>query len=199
MAREDTRNRIVDVTADIILEKGYDGARTRDIAAKSGVSEATVFKYFSSKEELMKHLITSMVNKFTSESRIIIGRTIKDFSNQGKASFKELLKSIITERINYFMTENKLLKIIVREMLVNQALKKLFIDTIYNNFMGIMEVIIVKGIEAGEFRKTALKTLKDTIFGVIIYNTVINSVIDDSFDKSKAKEMTDILINGITA
>lgn len=199
MAREDTRNRIVDVTADIILEKGYDGARTRDIAAKSGVSEATVFKYFSSKEELMKHLITSMVNKFTSESRIIIGRTIKDFSNQGKASFKELLKSIIIERINFFMTENKLLKIIVREMLVNQALKKLFIDTIYNNFMGIMEVIIVKGIEAGEFRKTALKTLKDTIFGVIIYNTVINSVIDDSFDKSKAKEMTDILINGITA
>lgn len=199
MAKEDTRNRIVDVTADIILEKGYDGARTRDIAAKSGVSEATVFKYFSSKEELMKHLITSMVNKFTSESRIIIGRTIKDFSNQGKASFKELLKSIIIERINFFMTENKLLKIIVREMLVNQALKKLFIDTIYNNFMGIMEVIIVKGIEAGEFRKTALKTLKDTIFGVIIYNTVINSVIDDSFDKSKAKEMTDILINGITA
>lgn len=195
MSSQFTKKRIIKTSVDVILSKGYDAARTKEIAEKSGVSEATLFKYFKSKEDLLKIIIVHMIEDFTKESKEIISRCIKDFNN---GSYKKLLQEIIVERLNFFTKNNKLIKIIVREMLINPVLKKLFVQTIYNNLTSILEVVIAKGIKAGEFSKgTALSTIKDNIFGIIIYNTVIYSAIFDN--KKDAIETTDAILNGIIA
>jgi len=201
MTREFTRKRIIDVTVETIIEKGFDGMRTKEIAEKSGVSEATVFKYFKSKDELMKIIVTDMIEKFTTESKVLIGKIIKDFSVKNhKLSYRELLKKIIIERLSFFMKENKLINILVREMLINNDLKKLFIDNIYNNLTGIFEVLIIKGIEAGEFIKGgAVKTVKDMIFGLIIYNTVVFPTIHhNDINETRTAEIAETILNGIS-
>lgn len=197
---EHTRNRILQSSLQLILAKGYDGTRTREIADMTGVSEATIFKHFKTKEELMKSLIVDMIDKFSIESKVIIAKTLKDFQKKAKFSYSELLRQIIIERINYFVKANSLIKIIVREMLINPGLKKLFIETIYNNLINILDVIIRKGVEAGEFKNlTDSKELKDIIFGLIIYNTVIHSAISTSPSGGKAEQITDIILKGVIA
>lgn len=197
MAGEHTRKRILDNTTALLLIKGYDGTRTKDISDRAGVSEATIFKYFKTKEDLLKTIVVSMIDKFTAESKAQISSVIMKNQSGKRFTYATLLKQIIAERMNYFFREDKLIKILVREMLINPQLRKLFIETIYSQLTNIFEIIILKGIEAGEFKRdTAAKIMKDTIFGLIIYNAVIQPAID-SKTSAKAEEISDILIRSL--
>src|SRR5262252_1306841 len=50
----DTRDRIVAAALAAFAERGFDGARTRDIAARAGVNQGLITYHFSSKEALWK-------------------------------------------------------------------------------------------------------------------------------------------------
>ena len=50
---EETRERILTATREIIGRKGKRGATTREIADVAGVNEATLFRHFGTKEALL--------------------------------------------------------------------------------------------------------------------------------------------------
>jgi TetR/AcrR family transcriptional regulator len=50
----DTRDKIVAAALEAFAERGLDGARTRDIAARAGVNQGLITYHFSSKEQLWK-------------------------------------------------------------------------------------------------------------------------------------------------
>ena len=45
---------IIATTREIIREKGYEGVLTPEVAQRCGISEATIFKYFPTKRELLR-------------------------------------------------------------------------------------------------------------------------------------------------
>ncbi|MEE8124935.1 MAG: helix-turn-helix domain-containing protein, partial [Nitrospirales bacterium] len=48
----DRKASIIRSAAALFAEKGFSGTKTREIAARAGVSEALIFKHFPSKHEL---------------------------------------------------------------------------------------------------------------------------------------------------
>ncbi len=48
-----TSKKIIDAMMEIILERGYTGATTKDIAEKAGVNECTIFRKFKEKKEIV--------------------------------------------------------------------------------------------------------------------------------------------------
>ena len=54
LGHEERRAQIINVASNLFAEKGFTGARTKEIAELAGVSEALIFKYFRNKEELYK-------------------------------------------------------------------------------------------------------------------------------------------------
>ena len=48
---------ILQAGRDVFAEKGYDAATSAEIAQRAGISEATVFSYFSGKRELCARVI----------------------------------------------------------------------------------------------------------------------------------------------
>ncbi|QDG50455.1 TetR/AcrR family transcriptional regulator [Persicimonas caeni] len=61
MAEEttDTRTRIFQAADELFCQYGYDGVSIRDVARHAGVNKASVFYYFSSKEELFEAVLNT--------------------------------------------------------------------------------------------------------------------------------------------
>ena len=65
--RKDSRpHELLAAALDIFIEKGFAATRVEDIAKRAGVSKATLFLYFSAKEELFKEVVRNNIStKFT--------------------------------------------------------------------------------------------------------------------------------------
>lgn len=50
---DETQIKIIDATMTLIIEKGYSGATTKNIAALAGVNECTIFRRFREKKEIV--------------------------------------------------------------------------------------------------------------------------------------------------
>jgi AcrR family transcriptional regulator len=53
--RRDTvrrRRQILDAAKEVFTEQGFEGARTKDIAAAAGITQTVMYRYFASKDEL---------------------------------------------------------------------------------------------------------------------------------------------------
>ncbi len=55
--KSQTRKALLESALELISEKGYLGATTREIAMRAGVSEITLFRHFSSKERLFEQML----------------------------------------------------------------------------------------------------------------------------------------------
>lgn len=50
---DETQLKIIDATMTLIIEKGYSGATTKNIAKSAGVNESTIFRRFDGKKEIV--------------------------------------------------------------------------------------------------------------------------------------------------
>ena len=57
MSGEDTRQRILDVAAELFVEQGYDGTSLREIAERLGVTKAALYYHFASKDQILRALL----------------------------------------------------------------------------------------------------------------------------------------------
>lgn len=123
MSREDRRIQILNSALEVFVEKGYNGTTTLDIAKSSNISEVTLFRYFSSKQEIYMEAVEP-----------IIITTLKDSIHASKdLSPKEKLRYIIIERIRLISKYHKVVKLILMENQINPELCDLdYIKRIYD-------------------------------------------------------------------
>lgn len=50
---DETRERIIDATMNLIMDRGYSQTTTKDIASKAGVNECTIFRKFKGKKDIV--------------------------------------------------------------------------------------------------------------------------------------------------
>jgi len=62
---KDTKNKIINSTLSLIDKKPFPQVRTREIAKKSTISEATIFKYFKTKDSILSYLIDKFLTIIT--------------------------------------------------------------------------------------------------------------------------------------
>src|SRR6266496_4069965 len=65
-ARDDRRQALVQAAFDAIAERGFEGLRTRDVAAQVGVNIATLHYYFPTKEALIRGVVELSQQRFRS-------------------------------------------------------------------------------------------------------------------------------------
>ncbi len=53
----DTRNKILDVAREMVVQSGYEGLRTEEVVAAAGVAKGTLFAHFGDKDQLLFVLI----------------------------------------------------------------------------------------------------------------------------------------------
>ena len=58
---------LIRVAFELIAERGFEGLRTRDVAARAGLNIATLHYYFPTKEDLIRGVVAAAVDQFRSE------------------------------------------------------------------------------------------------------------------------------------
>lgn len=105
MKKEDRRKQILDAAMTVFVDKGFNGSTTLEIAKAADISEVTLFRYFTSKQEIFLEGIEPILFS-TLEGSI-------NTSNELNMGAK--LEYILYERINLISKNYKIIKLILSE------------------------------------------------------------------------------------
>lgn len=123
---ETTKERILSVAIDLFAQKGFDAISLREIAEAAGIRKATLYYYFTSKDEILEKIFEyvleiwkrSQVGKW-SESR----EAEEQIISMGLDGFMAMASGVFTSWINDPRIE-KIMRIVFIELYHNEKLTK---------------------------------------------------------------------------
>ncbi|NOZ07643.1 MAG: TetR/AcrR family transcriptional regulator [FCB group bacterium] len=131
MKKEDRISQILAVTLELLITKPIAEIRTLEIARAAGISEGTLFKYFSTKDEIFESIIARYVSHQHPLRAVSEIQTVSDF----RQFIDEYLSSMISihpERIAY-------LRLLLQISLIQHPLAKSKYAQTMQGFWRIME------------------------------------------------------------
>lgn len=110
------RKEIIDIATEMFLNHGFNNTKMSKISSNSSISKRTIYKYFSSKEDLFIATLTDISNN-------IHLKTKYDYSS--KKSTISLFTQIIDKKIE-FITQDKFLKLykLIYVEIINNSIDK---------------------------------------------------------------------------
>lgn len=192
-SKQDKRKyQILDAALQVIVSKGYEGSSMADIVEKSKLSKGAIYWYYSSKKEVYLALVNHWVLRYSPTLNLLI-----EDDQPASVQLKELF--------NFFISQYEDDQTIFKAIPVFWSLagrdnefKEKF-DKVYSEFLGLIEKIIVKGVNTKEFKKVDTKIAALSIM-VNIESTIWFTLFDD-FGISATKYMTTItefILAGLT-
>ena len=115
------KKKTIEAAINLFAKQGYHGTSTLQIAKEAGVSQATVFKYFKTKEDLLYSIIVPIIPKLFLN---FLKRT------QNTNSLEELISYAVEDRMMFLKENKNTVKIVFSEILTNENLKTQLIDSL---------------------------------------------------------------------
>src|SRR5262249_47520630 len=144
--RSDARPKeLISAAIELFAELGFAGTRLEDVAAKAGVSKATVYLYFKNKEDLFEAVVREAVMPTLKQAEEMLdaypGPTV-DLLRTFVALFERKLDGPLPA----------LVKLIVAESGNFPKLAQLWVDLVPRRGLALMKRILQRGIERKELR-----------------------------------------------
>ncbi|OGW43362.1 MAG: hypothetical protein A2Y66_06050 [Nitrospirae bacterium RBG_13_41_22] len=180
----ESKKRIIKAAMDVFSKRGYAKASIREIAKVAGISVGGVYLYFKNKEELYKSLIDDRMRDMGSKIEIIAGRT-----ESATKALSDFLKLHLENALKH--KEFILLHIREHGFAFGVAEKKKF----FTKQRELVEQILQKGIQSGEFRKCNAKDMAKIIMGSL-RGIILSMALDDGVTITP-KMLNEFIFNGL--
>lgn len=135
------RQIIVDAAIDIIAEQGFQRTTIKQIAARAGVADGTIYNYFKNKDAI---LMAIMERLSEAEMREI------DFAEAQKVDFEQFVTGYVAHRMEEVAVAHNILKIVVPETITNAELGSQVYDQLYAPGFAVAENYFQHLMETGE-------------------------------------------------
>lgn len=187
---EARKNQILEAAQRTFSRKGFAEATISDVAREAGVSDATIYEYFSSKEELLFSIPVETSQK---------GNDLVEFNLNYVRGAANRIRGLIYHYLYFYQHHPDYASVI---MLILKTNRK-FLDTEayqviregYRFFLKVLE----EGIADGEFREdTDPYLVRSVILGAIEHLVIRKSLLGKPADLvSFVDPITDMVIRGI--
>ena len=109
------KKRIMAAAVELFASQGYNGTSTARIAQQAGLSQATLFKHFKSKDELLTAILHPVVSGLFANflDELLAQNTIQD-----------MVRFLVRDRMTFLGANRDLIKIILQETLIDNRLKE---------------------------------------------------------------------------
>ena len=135
--KEETRQAIIAAAKEEFLEKGYDDASMRSIAAKANITVGNIYRYFNNKEDLNRHIITETsedlkkllaslkIDRLSMEPRVFDMKT-------DPSQLINMVDQLSYRLVDLFMNKEEEFNILLNDVQLNDTIRNWFEATIRN-------------------------------------------------------------------
>ncbi len=161
------REQILDAALRVIVEKGYEKSRMDDIVSTSGLSKGAIYWYYKSKKEVYLDLVNYWVLNYSATLNHINGVNLP-----ASQQLRELFQFFVRQ----YDSNASVFKAMVEfwALASRDADFRNKVQRVYSEFLNLIERILTRGVEAGEFdaldTKIAALSIMVNIEGIIWFS-----------------------------
>jgi len=163
LPREQRVAQIMRCARQLFCEKGYAATSTAEIAARAGLVEGALYRYFPSKQQLLLRVIESFYTQI-----------LADYERQlqGVRGTWNRLRFLIWKHLSVMHEEPAMCRLIVHELRPSPLYRKSSVFELNRRYTQCTLAVIKEGIRAGELRADLpLEVVRDLIFGGAEHHT----------------------------
>ncbi len=160
----DRRKQLLRVAIEIFARNGFSGTKTKDIAAAAGVSEAIVFRHFTTKEDLYHAILDEREDAVTaSEFRREMEQRMKQRDDAG------VLRCVAQGIVRSFRDDPAFHRLILYAMLEGHIIAELFRERFAMPKVDLLRRYLAMRKQEGVFRKCDAGIAQSLVAGVFVH------------------------------
>jgi len=177
--REKTRAQLLDAAKRVMAGKGVEGTTIAEIAAAAGVAPGTFYNYFTTREEILDAVATSLVEEFR-RVMAAIQRTVDDPAERIAIAVRLFLERARDDALwGWFMARYAPSLPILRDQTRDI----------------IRERIVKEGLARKRFRLPSTRAVGDLITGTTV--TALRSMLEGRLSLDAASEVAELILRGL--
>ncbi len=150
---------IIDAAVIVIAENGYHQAQVSKIAKQAGVADGTIYLYFKNKEDILISVFQDKMGLFVSKLGDILEQEI---------SASDKLQLMIKSHFDLLANDLHLAIVTQLELRQSNHELRIKINGVLREYLLLMDKILVKGIDTGEFDKEMdIRLARQMVFGTM--------------------------------
>jgi AcrR family transcriptional regulator len=190
LPREQRMREIMQVAAQVFREKGYSEALTAQIAARAGVVEGTIYRYFPGKRELLIRVVEQWYE-----------RILADYDQQLAVlqGTRARLRFMIWRHLTVIHNEPGMCRLIFNQLRAWPEYRRTSVFDLTREYTRRTLEILQQAIDAGEFRADLpLRVVRDMIYGGVEHHTWVYLRGEGDFSPDAAADaMTEMVYRGL--
>jgi AcrR family transcriptional regulator len=187
---------IIDAALALFVEKGFAATRLDDVAVRAGLSKAAIYLYFQDKTALFQGVVRQAV--------VANLGTVEAMLKAHRGPVAELLPRILefmAGRIEQTPMA-AVAKLVISESRAFPEIGRFYLKEVIGRGLPLLEGLIARGIEQGEFRKVDPAMTVRSIIGAmllaVIWRTVFEPIGADKLDiKALARHHADLMLHAL--
>ena len=189
--KENTEEKIIRATFDIVQREGLQKATTKKIAAEAGVNEVTIFRKFENKKNLIKKTKEYYTKQLTAKLE-------ESFEFSEDDSIEEYLKRSFNKILEFSEEDFNIIRVAMQEV-KNDDDKKLLITTITDTIINKLDDFFKLQLKKGTIKDLNSKAVALMCFSIIFQSLILWQIYNDGELAADyyAEDFLDIIFNGI--
>jgi AcrR family transcriptional regulator len=164
LGEKERRAQIVHAAVTLFAAQGYARTTTADIAREAGISEGTIYRYFTSKQELLFSFIESTA---LAPLRSVFATSAEVGGDE------EMLRRILEERFTLIEQYQPLMKVAIGEALFDPELAQALTRQMAGPVVALVKSFLNERIRNGRFRRVDPDIAARALVGMVIAFAVI--------------------------
>lgn len=190
--KENTEEKIITATFNIVQKEGVQKATTKKIAAEAGVNEVTIFRKFENKKNLIEATKDYYMTK-------LLSRLEETFDYDEDESIEDYLKHCFHGILDFSQEDISIIRVAMQEI-TGETDKKLLISHITDTIINKIEEFFKLQLEKGVIKNVNSKAISVMCFSIIFQSTILWQIYGNNADIESdifADAYLDIIFNGI--
>jgi AcrR family transcriptional regulator len=188
MSKAGRQEQILEGAMLLFAQKGFRGTTTREIAQRLGISEALMFKYFPTKQELFRAIIQRRVNG--SQEILFPQEAIRAKDD------RQVFRSIASYLIRKNTEDPTFMRLVLYSALENHDLSRIFFENNALQNTRVLAEYIRQRIKEKAFRKVSPFLAARAFIGMVLHYIQSLEIYDmKKFFRFSQKKVVDTFVN----